>query len=206
MNYLAYFLDIVFPKKCYICDAPNFYLCPECQKKISYHSDDPNNRVLYHYQPIKKLIHDAKFYGKKDIFREIGRYMWEYLDTHISQKHKTLLVPVPLHFFKKMKRGYNQSSLLAQEISRITGIPVLTQLIYRKKHTRQQSHFSRQQRIKNIQNCFQINKKQADKLDNYHIILIDDVVSTGSTLREIKRQFSLNYSNITITTLCIASD
>ena len=204
--FIKYIFDIIFPKKCYLCKASWYYLCAECQKHIVYKNNSQKNRVLYHYQPIKKLIHDAKFYWKKDIFRELWSYMWQELNKNLKNKKNYLLVPVPLHFFKKMKRWYNQSEILAREISLVAWIPYSTHLVSRKKHTRQQSHFSRQQRQKNIIDCFCINKKQADKLDKTHIILIDDVISTGSTLGEIKKQLQLVLPNLTVGTFCIASD
>ncbi len=206
MRFFSYFFDIVFPKKCYICSCPGKYICFDCQRNIKYSNDSKNNIVLYHYKPIKKLIHDAKFYGKKDILREI----WVSMGEALLQKNVTiknsLIIPVPLHFLKKLKRGYNQTEILAQQISLITGIPYTNNLVERKKQSRQQSHSSRHMRQQNIKNCFYVHQNQTDNIDKKHIILVDDVISTGSTLHEVKKQLVLNYPNITITTLCIASD
>jgi ComF family protein len=92
-------------------------------------------------------------------------------------KNNTILVPIPLHFFKKLKRGYNQSELLSNTIKNRTGLHLINLLI-KNKNTGQQSHNSKKERINNLKNSFIFNKKYQDNFDNFKIILIDDVIST----------------------------
>ncbi|MCH2189057.1 hypothetical protein MK079_04500 [Candidatus Gracilibacteria bacterium] len=134
----------------------------------------------------------------------MGPYFFSKPGTNFTYKN-TLFIPVPLHFLKKIKRGYNQSFLLADGLSETTGIPCRTDIIYRKKYTRQQSHLGKKERQENIKNAFVINKKYTDILDKKHIILVDDVVSTGATLNEIKNIIKQQSSPLSIHFCCIAS-
>ncbi len=90
-----------------------------------------------------------------------------------------LIVPVPLHWFKKMRRGYNQSELIAREMSELYSIKYMN-LLSRIKWTQSQTSLSRRQRRKNLKRAFQV--KQKINLINKSILLIDDVLTTGSTL------------------------
>ena len=92
-----------------------------------------------------------------------------------------------MHFLRKLKRGYNHADLLAQSIAKHTQIPYHKYAIMRRKYTRQQSKVSKDIRATNLQNAFSINKKYIDTLDTKTVILVDDVVSTGSTVNEVAK-------------------
>jgi ComF family protein len=120
-------------------------------------------------------------------------------------KNNTILIPIPIHFFKKLKRWYNQTEIISQYISKRTGLNTINNLLLKKKYTRQQSHNSKIERQENLKNSLVFNKKHSDKFDNYKIILIDDVISTWSTLNEAAK-ILYNQWFKDITCLVIASD
>lgn len=232
MKIIKLLKDIFSPKKCYACNElwhflclwclkkcdnfdPICYVCKNPSKNFEIHSDCQKNLyfqkviILTHYKNkvIKKLITDAKFYKRKDIFEDFWNYLTKLLIKYEKDvnKNNTILVPIPLHFFKKLKRGYNQTELLSGIIESRTGLKSINNLLIKKKYTRQQSHNSKQERKENLKNSFTFNKKYTDKFDNYKIILIDDVISTGSTLNEAAKVL-YDHGFTDITCLVIASD
>lgn len=92
-----------------------------------------------------------------------------------------LLVPVPLHFIRQLKRGYNQSAIIARELSTITGIPY-RDLLRRRKYTAPQSRRNRQARLKALKNAFILPSGQTAAVSGKRILLLDDVFTTGATL------------------------
>lgn len=91
------------------------------------------------------------------------------------------IIPVPLHWIRFFQRGYNQSQLLAKELSRWTGIPAVNRL-KRIRNTKHQAFLEREDRLKNIRGAFRVRKPE--EIRGKRILLIDDVMTTGSTLSE----------------------
>jgi ComF family protein len=92
------------------------------------------------------------------------------------------LIPVPLHFLRRCKRGFNQAELIAAELQRHCGIPVRRHLLRRISHTSAQSGLDRKTRQKNLRDAF-----RCTPLHGAHVALIDDVLTTGATLQECGR-------------------
>jgi ComF family protein len=127
----------------------------------------------------QRLIHDMKYQGKKWIGYELGKKMGtDLLETHYAEAHK--IVPVPLHPKKLRKRGYNQSFWIAKGLSERLDIPVEPNNLYRKVNTRSQTKKSRFDRWQNLKNVFGV--RVPDTFSYKHILLIDDIVTTGATL------------------------
>jgi ComF family protein len=103
-----------------------------------------------------------------------------------------------MHWLKKLFRGYNQSELLAIELAHLLKIPCKKSVV-RVKLARQQALLNRQARIKNIKNIFKLKNKFFSLLANKHILIVDDVFTTGSTFKEMARQLhSSDVASITI--------
>lgn len=95
------------------------------------------------------------------------------------------LIPVPLHYTRIKKRGYNQSEEIAKEISKKRGLPVLKNLLLRTRETTPQSTLQKEARLLNIKNAFGINKfSNYRKLAGKKFVVVDDVFTTGSTINE----------------------
>lgn len=235
MNIFKLIKDIISPKKCYSCrkewhflclkclqECKNFesecYVCKNPSKDFEIHSDCQEGLyyqkviLLTHYKNpvIKKLITDAKFYRKKDIFEDFWKYLTKLLIKYEKdvKKENTIIIPIPIHFLRRWKRWYNQSELLCKEISNRTGLEYIRDLLLKNKSTRQQSKVWKKDRQENLNNSFVFNKKYLDKLDNIKnkkIILVDDVISTWSTLNEVSKILTnVGFNNITC--LVIASN
>lgn len=99
----------------------------------------------------------------------------------------SILVPIPLHWRRLVGRRYNQSAILAQAMSRISGLPYWADLLMRVRHTPPQGHKSAKDRQQNVAGAFEINFNHKDKIKDKHIVLIDDVFTTGATLDECSK-------------------
>ena len=127
-----------------------------------------------------QLILHLKYRGRKDIGRTLGRMAGEQLLKEGFFDGIDLLVPVPLHPRRLHQRGYNQSCCIAEGIAKATGIPVEPHCLRRIVNTQTQTHKQRVERWDTIQKAFALGPKAA--IDGKHLLLIDDVLTTGATL------------------------
>lgn len=177
------------PHYCYLCgeeaELGEEGLCSECRKKVrlavapapppyldgltaGLFYEDAVATAFYRFKA-KEHIHLAPFFAQ---FMSIP-----------PEWHGELLVPVPLHPLKEYFRTYNQSALLCQYLSSFYGIPICEPLLKRTRYTFAQKEKSREDRLKNLKGAFTAAKECKDRV----IILVDDVVTTGSTLSECAR-------------------
>lgn len=134
-----------------------------------------------YYQPdsiLEKLIYPFKYKHQASIFRIFVPQM-EVALRLLMEPENILLVPVPLHKKRKLKRGYNQAELLAVWVGKRLGCPVVD-FLERVKDTSKQSHLkTSEERVENMKNAFKVIR---DPPNDMHIVLVDDIVTTGSTL------------------------
>lgn len=110
-----------------------------------------------------------------------------------------IIVPVPLHPLRLLRRRYNQAALIAQYLSKATQIPVCVDALKRTRHTKTQGHLRPKERRNNINNAFQVLDKNKKTISNKKILLIDDVYTTGVTVKEcIKVLLSAGASNVDV--------
>jgi ComF family protein len=127
----------------------------------------------------RRLLYQLKYKGKK----EAGYFLGRLLGSRIQKSNLKIpdyIIPVPLHPSKQRRRGYNQSAILARGVSEILGIPVLENTLKRTSHTQTQTQKGRFERWQNVEAVFEC--REVQKLKNKHVLLIDDVVTTGATL------------------------
>lgn len=215
-----------FESFCYICKkkSEDFKIHKKCliENKLLYWKNFNDKKiyldnviVMTHYKNsvIKKLIKYFKFYWKKDIWVELWEKLWIFVKNNIINNLSTegfsplnnLVIPVPLHFFKKIKRWFNQSEILAESFANTLNINYSKNIIIRKKYTRQQSKLSRQKRLNNLENTFKIRNNQIDNIDKKIIFLVDDVVTSWTTLNEIAKLLKQNWAKKVIW-VCLASN
>jgi len=232
MKIFKFILDLIAPKKCYSCKKEWHFICPECfdreinfasvcyvckwtTKNYNVHETCKNDIyydkviILKHYKSsiISKLIKDAKFYNKKEILDEISYYLYDnfLINEKIIKKEDYIVSSTPSHFLRKLERWYNTSLILSENFSKLTGIIIIDNLIRKIKNTKQQSKLSKKERIINLKDSFKINKKHINFIKNKNIVIVDDVISTWSTLNEISRILKENWVK-KIIWLIIASD
>jgi ComF family protein len=126
-----------------------------------------------------QIIHGLKYLGFKKIGREFGSSLGNEIKKINDIKYSGI-VPVPLHPAKKRERGFNQSEIIASAISKVLNEP-LQKLVKRNKYTQTQTQMSKNERLTNVNDVFELTDKKSNiKLNNY--LIVDDVLTTGSTI------------------------
>ena len=140
---------------------------------------------LYHYQtPLDYLITELKYNQKLAHAAILSELFLARLSKESTESPPDVILPVPLHKNRLIKRGFNQSLEIARPIAKQLDIPIGLDLVRRRRQTRTQTDLTAVERKKNIQGCFEIIKKES--LSDYdHIVIVDDVVTTGSTANEL---------------------
>ncbi|MBS4759620.1 MAG: ComF family protein [Clostridium sp.] len=206
INFFTQLLDLIYKKKCYFCGntGHNSKMCSDCIEKINFL---PPKKLKYidgvcvysamiYENEIKRLIRGLKYHNQKELAYFQARLMDDFWQNVDVSKNKYTLVPVPLYVKREKKRKYNHMSLVAEEFSKLSGYDVKEDLIFRTKNTKPQFNLSIKERAKNMYGAFEVKK------ENYHnekILIIDDILTTGSTLSEmIKALKSSGINDITV--------
>jgi len=129
---------------------------------------------------IRRLIHQLKYRGIKEIGPELGRIYGNTLKSSGFFDDIDIIVPVPLHPSKMRQRGYNQSDLISEGLSDVSGLPVNKEILIRKTGSKTQTKKSRYDRWTNVEDIFCVTG--VTDISGSHILLVDDVITTGSTL------------------------
>jgi competence protein ComFC len=149
--------------------------------------------------PLKKLIL-AKGWSDALASYQMGQLVWEFLP--LEQLDYELIVPIPLHWTRYAWRGFNQAHEIARVIQNKKNVP-LCQLLKRVKKTAFQSTLVSSLRVENLKEAFILNPGQAKNYAGKHILLVDDLLTTGSTLRSAaKVLLALKPSKITVVVVC----
>ena len=201
--------DFIYPDTCLHCGIllrdEESYLCTGCWNRVkSVRDDDQTVRTLrsrlrdsgavddmcslFYFEednPIQSLVHALKYSG----YTRIGLFLGERLGRMINEMHGPerydVVIPVPLHRTKRRERGYNQSDFIAGGLARTLAIRVDTQVIARKKYTDSQTTMTVDQRRQNVASAFEVGNP--DGLAGLGVLLVDDVITSGSTILETAR-------------------
>jgi len=198
--------DLVFPPVCPACSAPlprrGGIACPACRDALVPVDewDEPYRRVLaglseegtvtdlvsaWYFErdgPVRALMHRLKYGGMTAIGVEFGRMLGERI-REAGLGESDLIIPLPLHPSRMRERGYNQSDYIARGVSAVTGRPVGRRLIRRKRFTASQTPFGLRARRDNVRDAFALRPHAVRAVEGRTVLLVDDVVTTGSTLR-----------------------
>ena len=218
-------INLLFPRVCAGCG--NILLegedtvCTTCRfllPKTGYDNnpDNPLAQMFYGQMPfnavmaefffsktgkVQHLIHGLKYHHCREngIFlgQEIGKSLLQAPD----YQEIDCIVPIPLHPKKEKIRGYNQSHVIAEGISEIMNIPIAEKCLVRSVFTDTQTHKTRDERYQNVKDIFHIEKPE--KLENKHVLLVDDVLTTGATLMSAGKAL-LNVEGIKISVATVA--
>ncbi len=219
-------LSLVYPNNCTVCDKelPDgmHHLCFSCRDELEhtyfekFKDSSPADELfwgrihveqvfpLLYFQKggaVQKILHKIK-YGEG---QQIGRFMGEMIGDHMNQSEKfrdiEVLIPIPLHSKKGFKRGYNQSLMIAQGIEKTTEIPIQEVLI-RSLHRASQTTKSKEERWENVQSIFEV---RAEAVKNKkHVAIVDDVLTTGSTLESAAKTLRQQCPDLKISFLTVA--
>lgn len=198
------FISLLYPRLCFACGNSLFkheqVICTHCLfelPKTNFHRfpDNPLDKVFWGRVPVERtaalyyfskggkvqhLVHQLKYKGQK----EVGIYMGKLLGVELKSEPGFLtmdkIIPVPLHPRKLKKRGYNQSDQFAIGLAESTGIEMDIKSFVRTIATETQTKKSRFARYENVKEIFKVTAPA--ELENKHLLLVDDVITTGSTL------------------------
>jgi ComF family protein len=139
--------------------------------------------VLFHYEmPVTSLLRRLKFHDGEYCGTALGKLMGREL-LHDLPYLPDAIVPIPLSSKRLEKRGYNQAAVIAREIAQILQIPLLENVLYRKRHTKQQSRFNDPLvRQKNIEGAFGVEPEW--DIEGVRLLVVDDILTSGATIHE----------------------
>ncbi|MCD6284120.1 ComF family protein [bacterium] len=197
MELWKFFIDLLFPITCIGCGKEGSFICEKCKNEI-FNLKQEKTRYIdklisissYNNPIIKKAIHTFKYKLAKEISTPLGEIMAERLKHFIPKEliNRLILVPVPLNKRRLKYRGFNQSEILAKEISKHTKIPAISNILIRKINTIPQVKLKNpKERKSNIKGAFGINQNLPYSNFSFQkkiIILVDDVATTCATLNE----------------------
>ncbi|MFI5451868.1 ComF family protein [Pedobacter sp. UC225_61] len=197
-------IGLLFPELCNACGTHLYYgekeICTKCLYDLPYtdyhlYTDNPVAKQLWGRLPcnaamamlyfrkgtkVQNLMHSLKYKGQTDVGVRLGNLLGEKLKLSNQYDGIDLIIPVPLHPKKEKIRGYNQSEFIAKGIAEILAVPVSTTHLLRDKSTDSQTKKSRYIRYENMRSVFNI--YHAKQIENLHVLLVDDVITTGATL------------------------
>lgn len=203
LKILKLFQNLIFPNVCAACNChlvrnehflctqcllllPFIYLLPKFDNELAQifwgRVQIENITALFQFHKksrVQTLMHKLKYRGEKEIGVELGkRFGYEIKNTSFSLID--IIVPVPLHPIRYLKRGYNQSEMIANGISEILQKPVDAESVIRRIHNESQTRKHRYERWKNVEGLFEVQVPK--NIEGKHILLVDDIVTTGATL------------------------
>lgn len=183
-------LKLLFPSPCLNCGYLSEALCFDCEKDLKFQANVRDlgclkicSPLLYKKQSlIEQIIESFKYKHQYQLKRPLAVPMVRCFRLFIADPH-TIFVPVPLHPRRERERGYNQAQLLAEALAKEMGLSCLP-LLKRRRHTAQQARLRhRKDREENLKGAFVLQKRPPP---HSQVVLVDDIVTTGSTLLECK--------------------
>ena len=194
---LEFVLDFLFPPACVVCGKiDKNWLCPKCQVRVerlekSFQVDIQNKKYekllyIFKYESlIRKLILGYKFSNKAYINNFFANIIIKNEKNYNLLKQYDMIIPVPMHKKKMLKRGYNQTELISEKIAKNLGIANRPDILQKVVNTTTQSKLGGKTRQTNIQHAFFI--KNDIEVEDKKIILLDDIYTTGATSEECSR-------------------
>jgi len=220
-------LNLFFPKVCYACRNllvdQETYICTDCRHNLpvtNYHfnNDDTVKKVLYgrvklenatallQFQKkgmVQHLLHGLKYKGYENIGVFLGKWLGEELKTIEAYGNIDAVVPVPLHKRKQRKRGYNQVEKFGLEIAKALDVEYIDTVLLKTTSTKTQVFKERIARWNNNNEVFSITNHNT--IANKHILLVDDIITTGATIEACANQLlKANNVKISVATMAIA--
>ncbi len=222
------FLHLLFPHVCNGCGSDivseESMLCMRCMAEMPetnfhLHANNPVEKIFwgrlsllsataqYYFTKeslMQHLMHQLKYKGNKELGKQLGRLMGIDLKQTNRFNNIDALIPLPLFPVKEKRRGYNQATILCEGIAEVMNIEILRDIIVRIQPTETQTKKGRIERWQNMEEKFELSKPE--KIQHKHVLLVDDVVTTGATLEACGQELiQASNTKLSIATLCYAS-
>ena len=218
-------VDLIAPRACVVCGGRlgihEFFICGSCNLQLprTNYADNPYEndmaRLFWGQLPVERcaalffyqggsgpsqILYELKYKNHPEIGEFFGRMIAEEWNDTGFFEGIDLIVPVPLAKERQRQRGYNQSLHIARGIGSVTRLPIVTNAVSREQFVESQTQKDRWQRNENVEGCFRLNDGSA--LKGRHVLLVDDVVTTGATIcscgREVLKAGDVRFSILTI--------
>ena len=197
-------MDIVFPGRCVVCgrllSADMEYICDDCLSDLPFTyfwdwPDNPAEKILYgrtHFERVCSLFYYSRDNAYSSLVRKLkyggntalGIYLGKMLGGFMHEGFESVdyILPVPVHFIRRWKRGYNQAEYVAVGINRglQTG-KLLKNALVRDRYASSQTTISMGAKWQNVENSFSLRKSVKKALEGRHVLLVDDVLTSGAT-------------------------
>ncbi len=219
------FISLLFPRLCYACGSQlmrnESLICTACFVLIprtNYHlaEDNPVAQLFWgrcliekaaafsYYNKgsrIRKLIHNMKYKGIREIGYELGRIYGLSLKASGFANDIDMIIPVPLHPMKKRVRGFNQSETISMGIADVTHLPVDIKSLARILVSATQTKRSRYERWTNVEGIFKV--IDSETIIGKHVLIVDDVITTGSTIESCTNEL-LKVEGVKVSVVALA--
>jgi len=219
------FLSLIYPRHCQACGILLFphehSICRLCRMNLPksgfhLHPDNPlitmlggrvplhSSLCLYLFEKsgkVQRLVHNIKYHKHKELAVLLGELLAQEIKPAMPQTEFDLIVPIPLHPKKLAERGFNQSEEFAKGLSRSLAVPIDTGLLRRAKASPTQTRKKKYQRWENVEGIFELQVEH--NLANKHILIVDDVVTTGATIDSAWQCFK-DIESIRVSVACMA--
>lgn len=226
------FVHLFFPPLCVCCEQrlidSEKYICLSCTLRLPLslnpstsisHKDNPLEEKLAGFFPfvqaqflgyyevgnsIQSIVHSIKYRKNKDLAIFIGQFASQRIAHSGFFDTIDYLIPIPLHPKRLKERSFNQSEKICEGISSITNIPTLPHAFQRIKNNRSQTNFSKTEREENVKNIFAISSSAISELQDKHILIVDDVITSGATIHSLIQSIPKSI-NLKISIFCIGN-
>ena len=226
ISYWTRLLDLIAPRLCMACGqrltVSEQDVCAVCYMHLPrtdfqmQPTDNPMARMYWGLIPVERaaalfyyeagagpsqIVYELKYHNHPEVGVTMGRMLARELQGSGFFDGIDALVPIPLARKRQRQRGYNQSLMLAQGISQATGIAIYNKVVRRKAFTESQTKLYRWERQENVENIFELT--DADAIAGKHLLIVDDVVTTGATTTACSREL-LKATGVTVSILSLA--
>lgn len=225
-RYADSFVRLFYPLLCKGCGAEVFkketLLCWRCLQALPLtgfeaHEENPVKRIFTGRIPVREamaalyfhqdsitqtLVHRIKYQSETGLGSFMGAFMGELLATQERYRQVDVVIPLPLNEKKHRQRGFNQAALLAAGIAEILRKPLDTTTLIRVKATSTQTRKNRMERWQNVDQVFSL--QPSHQLQNKHVLMVDDVITTGATLEAAGRAL-LQVPGLTLSVCSLAA-
>lgn len=228
---LTALLDFFFPRVCAACGnrlrVGERVMCVRCEStlhRVPYDGNESHGEIerlfwgrlpiaratsffYYDSEAVHRLLHSLKYYGHPEVGDHMGRLLAEELKKKDFFDGIDLVVPMPLHWRRFLKRGYNQSTHLARGIAGATGLPLETRGVRRVRNNPSQTRLpAAVSRRQNVEGIFRLTPRGETLFRDRHVLLVDDTLTTGSTLLACGQEIARVAKELSICTLAYAGE